>query len=571
MKIDRGEWGSFVVRSLAGIAVVSFVFAAVMGVLVTATWLQLKLNDPLANPAVNAIYERLRSEPEDENLKAEVRALDLLARRAYFTNRGQVMMGGILVLAGTAAGALALAARELVRKKLPASPKGRPVPEPEPTRLRARRAVVIGGAALLAGSLVIAFIVMPGEPGLGADRAAAGPEVSAPPVSADPALADAVAARSWPGFRGPSGRGVAGRGDWPTAWDGTSGVGIRWKKKLGLPGTNSPVVVGGTVFLTGANKSRGEVLGFSAADGAPLFTTRIDFGPATAKIKLDAQNVGYAAPTVAADQDRLVALFAGGDLVCLDHAGKILWKKNLGTPEMNYGFASSPLLSGGTLFIQYDHNGGARLIALDPTSGAVRWEKKRDVFSSWASPTTAVVKGRPAIVLLSNPFTAAYDAATGQELWSVELLTGEIGASPTFADGVVFAGNDPGILAALNADDGKELWEYADDLPNVSSPVVSQGLLFMASSAGVVTCLDAKTGALAWRQDFTDGFYASPVVAGNTVYLLDREGVTHLVAATRTYAHANANTLGEPADATPAFAEGRMYIRGKRNLYCIGK
>ncbi len=572
MKISRENWAIFIRRSLTGLAVTSLGFAALMGVLVVAAWLQLKLNDPLANPALTTLYGRLRNDPEDENLKEDIRALDLLARRAYFSNRGQITAGGLLILAGTASGTLALAAREILNKKLPASPRGRPTPRPQPGRLLARRIMFGTGGALLAGALVVAFVVLPLEAGWGP------PSADAPPV--DTAQTDAASAgvraeaneslSPWPGFRGPGGSAAAAAGDWPQAWDGKGGAGVLWKAPLPLRGSNSPVVAGGKVFLSGADRKGAEIRGYDAGDGRVLFTTAIAFGPAAAGLKLDEQNVGFAASTLAADGEHLVAVFATGEVVCLDHAGVVLWRQELGVPELNYGYSSSPLIRNGTLYIQFDHNKGARFIALDPASGELRWEKKRDVYSSWASPIAAVVRGRPALVLSSNPFTMAYDAESGEELWSVELLTGEIGASPAYAGGLVFVGNDPGLMAGLKADDGSTVWEYYDDLPSVASPVATAGLLIMSSSAGTITCLDAATGEMLWKHEFTDGFYASPVAAGGRVYLTDREGVTHIVRADRKYVHVGDASLGEPVDATPALADGLIYIRGREHLYCVG-
>jgi len=579
VKIGKHELRLSLTRSLFGIGVTALVFSALVGLLSVAAFFQLKLRDPLASPALVALYERLRENPEDRAIKDQIRDLDLLARRAYFASRDQVTSGGVLVFAGTAVFVLSFAAREALRRKLPASPRGKPQPALPAARLRARLLVAAGGIALLAGAFLLVFAVAPLMDSFrsvaAADAAvprepAAGvaPAESATLPSASPAAQDES---SWPNYRGPGGRLIAPPGDYPTAWDGKSGQGVLWKATPRLHGNNSPVVDGGRVFVSGANKTGAEIYGYDAAGGKLLFTAKVAFSSAGRKAKVDERNVGYAAPTLAADGRYVAGIFAGGDVVCLDHDGKILWQKNLGTPLLNYGYASSPIVWNGLLIVQLDWESSPRLLALDLASGEPRWETKQDVFSSWASPVVGESRGKPAVFVSTNPYVAAYDAATGAELWSADVMTGEIGSSPAFADGVVFAGNETAVLAAFKADDGKQLWEYYEDLPSVASPAVKDGLLFMASAAGAVTCVDAVTGKAAWREEFTDGFYSSPVIAGDKLYLTDREGVTHILGAARAFTRVAACALGEPVDATPAFADGRIYFRGKTNLYCIGK
>ncbi|MBN2354440.1 MAG: PQQ-binding-like beta-propeller repeat protein [Spirochaetales bacterium] len=575
MKIDKPELILSLTRSLFGIGVTAVIFSALVGLLSAAAFFQLKLRDPLASPALVVLYERLRENPEDRAIKDEIRDLDLLARRAYFASRGQVTSGGILVFAGTAVFVLSFAAREALRRKLPASPRGKPQPALPAVRLRARVLVAAGGIALLAGAFLLVFAVAPFMDSF--RMAAAVPEKpaanGAPPESASPASAAPAAPveAAWPNYRGPGGRLIAPPGEYPTAWNGATGEGIVWQAKPRLPGNNSPVVFGGRVFVSGADKTGAEIYGYDAAEGKLLFTARVAFSPAGRAAKVDEKYVGYAAPTLAADGRYVAGIFAGGDVVCLDHDGKILWQKNLGTPLLNYGYASSPIVWNGLLIVQLDWESSPRLLALDLASGEPRWETKQDVFSSWASPVVGESRGKPAVFVSTNPYVAAYDAATGAELWSADVMTGEIGSSPAFADGVVFAGNETAVLAAFTADDGKQLWEYYEDLPSVASPAVKDGLLFMASAAGAVTCVDAATGKAVWREEFTDGFYSSPVIAGDKLYLTDREGVTHILGAARAYAPVTACSLGEPVDATPAFADNRIYIRGKTNLYCVGK
>jgi outer membrane protein assembly factor BamB len=119
--------------------------------------------------------------------------------------------------------------------------------------------------------------------------------------------------------------------------------------------------------------------------------------------------------------------------------------------------------------------------------------------------------------------------------------------------------------------ENKKVWEYEDNKPDVSSPVATEKYVVMASSGGTVTCLAADSGKKLWEQEFDDGFYASPILVGDRVYLTDRKGITTVFKLGDQYEKLAQNPLGEKADCTPAFPEGRIYFRSEKNLYCVGK
>jgi hypothetical protein len=78
-------------------------------------------------------------------------------------------------------------------------------------------------------------------------------------------------------------------------------------------------------------------------------------------------------------------------------------------------------------------------------------------------------------------------------------------------------------------------------------------------------------GDTVWTHYFQDPFYASPIIADEMVYLLDRAGIMHIVKAEDKFTHIGDSPLGESADCSPAFSDKKIYIRGRKNLYCISK
>jgi outer membrane protein assembly factor BamB len=151
-------------------------------------------------------------------------------------------------------------------------------------------------------------------------------------------------------------------------------------------------------------------------------------------------------------------------------------------------------------------------------------------------------------------------------------MMGEVGPSPAYAGGTVYACNEYARLAAIELKANPEiLWTYDDDLSEVASPVANDKLVFMAASYGTLSCFDAATGERYWYHDFDDGFYSSPILVGDLVYVTDLSGVTYVVKAGPEFELVAQNELGEAVVTTPAFAHNRIYIRGETNLYCIGE
>jgi len=144
-----------------------------------------------------------------------------------------------------------------------------------------------------------------------------------------------------------------------------------------------------------------------------------------------------------------------------------------------------------------------------------------------------------------------------------------------FAGGMVLACNSGAALAAIRPGGSGDVttsrvaWKSTDGLPDIASPAANGDLIFMADSGGNVTCVDLKTGAKVWDHSFGTPFKASPTIVGGRVYLPDNDGVMHIIAAARTFEEEAQCALYEETGATPAFVNGRIYIRGAKHVYCV--
>jgi len=382
-------------------------------------------------------------------------------------------------------------------------------------------------------------------------------------------------------FRGPVG-GWTQAADFPVQWDAASGEGIAWQTDIPLPGHNSPIFSGGRIFLTGADETHREVYCVDATTGKLLwtqpFSTESGAGPTPPKVM---KETGYAAPTMATDGKRVFAIFANGDVGAWDLDGKPQWAKALGAPKNAYGYAASLALFADRLIIQFDQGSEASdnlsaLIALDAATGKQAWRTPRPVRNSWSSPIVVGTGHGAQVITAADPFVMAYDPKTGQELWRAEGLRGDGGPSPCYADGLVYACTDLAGLFAIRASDGnggkagEVVWSADEGLPDISSPVSNGELVFLAAGYGAVTCYDAKQGSKLWDQDFKTTFESSPVIAGKRVYVSDMDGVTRIFEAAREYKAVGQGRVGEAVTATPAFINGRVYLRGEKRLYCLG-
>ncbi len=173
--------------------------------------------------------------------------------------------------------------------------------------------------------------------------------------------------------------------------------------------------------------------------------------------------------------------------------------------------------------------------------------------------------------LTSDPIVAGYDVGTGEELWSVECMMGEVGPSVAFSDGIVVAANEYARMVAIDIRTGETLWEDDMYLPEASSPVAYNGLLFIATSYGVLVCYDLKTGEEYWEHDFGATIYSSPTIADGKLFLMDNDGTMRIYEVGKEMKLISENELGESSGPTPAFSDGRIYLRGENDLYCIGK
>lgn len=340
-----------------------------------------------------------------------------------------------------------------------------------------------------------------------------------------------------------------------------------------MHGYNSPVIWDNKIFITGANSEKREVYCIDRNTGKILWTYNVVNVPGSpAKSPKTTEDTGQAAPTVATDGRRVYAIFANSDIVALDMEGKLLWSRNLGPTGNHYGHSSSLMLYQKVLIVQYDVKKNPKIMGLSVSTGKTIWETPRKVKVSWASPVVVNTGNQTEVIVAADPIVASFNPLTGKENWKIDCIGGEVGPSVCYSDGIVFSVNDYSKLAAIKIGEKPEIiWENDELLSDVPSPVATKDLLFMPTSYGVVVCYDTKTGEKYWEQEFDNGFYSSPMLVEGKIYLMDMSGDMQIFSASKTFKLIATSSIGEKGMTTPAFTDGKIYIRGNKHLFCIGK
>lgn len=537
--------------------------------------------DPWKSPQLLKLKAQLRDAPNDEALKNEIRRLDLEFRERYVKRLSLNRTGGWLLVGGMVV--MLLAAQQVAKlQSRPWLPKLKPDAGNVARQLvSASRWSVTGiSIVVLAGLVTLAYTARSPLPksDAGLDKLLGrGPAVEG--VAGLVSLAELRA--NWPRFRGFDGGGVSFWTKVPLAWDGKSGAGIAWKSPVPAPGNNSPLVWSDRLFLSGGDATNREVFCFDTSDGKLLWRRAVENVPGSPVEQPDIpETTGFASPTMACDGRRVFVLFANGDLAALTTDGAPAWSRNIGVPKNFYGHAASLAIWPGRLIVQLDQDegapGGSKLLAFDCTTGRLLWERRKPTHGSWATPIIVKAAGKTQIITLAVPFVMSHSLADGNELWRAELMDGEITPSPIFADGLLIAVSPSVELLALKPDGAGDVtkthvaWRAGDNVPDVTSPVSNGDLVFTIASMGVLTCFDAKDGKKIWEHDLDMEVQSSPSIVGDRLFVLGSKGVAVVVEAGREFKEIARSELADHFLASPAFGDGRMFLRGATNLWCLG-
>jgi len=429
-------------------------------------------------------------------------------------------------------------------------------------------------------------------------------------------LAQDPSTANWPSFRGADASGVA-TATLPLTWNGDAAAGpaknIRWKTPIPGLSHSSPIVWGDRLFVATAvrvdggesplkvglygsgasadddTEQRWAVLALDRATGKILWEQTARRGTPRARRHPKAT---HANTTLATDGTRVIAFFGSEGLFAYDFQGALLWKREFGVldsgpqrTDLQWGHASSPVISGSTLLLQADQKKGSFLVALSIEDGKELWRVDRDGVSgqSWATPTAIKTGGRTQVVCNGFPFIASYDLSTGKELWRLK-SGGDIPVpAPVFARGLIFITNAHGGQAPLYAvrpDASGDItatagiaWSEPRNGAYMQTPLVVDDLLYSCSDGGVLKVYAATTGELKYAQRLGSGktgFTSSPVGVGGRIYLTSEEGEVLVIQAGPRFELLASNRMGELVLSSPAVASDTLFFRTRHHVVAVG-
>jgi outer membrane protein assembly factor BamB len=401
-------------------------------------------------------------------------------------------------------------------------------------------------------------------------------------------------ADNWPQWRGPTDDGICTETNLPTKWSATEN--IAWKLPLPGKGGSTPVVWRDRIFLTSAD-GQDIVLVCVSTSGKELWKRKLGSGDK----KYMGGEGNNASASACTDGKHVWAPAGTGDLACFDLDGKEVWRCDL---QERYGKISmfhggmhvSPLLDDGRLYLSLLHSNARWVIALDKATGSEAWkvERKTDARNeseqSYASPIMWR-KGKDAYLIIhGGDYTTAHRLNDGSEIWRVGDLnpktnyngfyrfvatpaaSSELIVIPTAKNGVV-VGLRPDAQGMVSKGSKYELWRRPNGTPDVPCPLIHGGLVYLCrEDKGSLVCLDAKTGEQLYAGSIHRHIYrASPVFADGKIYCAARDGTVTVVKAGPKFEVLAENKLPDEMSASPAIANGRIYLRGWDALYAIGK
>ncbi len=422
---------------------------------------------------------------------------------------------------------------------------------------------------------------------------------------------------NWAQFRGPQAGGVAEGFATPSAWNIATGENIRWQTLIPGLAHSSPIIWSNRVFVTTAvqpgkadlkvglygdiapveekGPQQWRLLALDKMTGQVLWNTLAL--EAVPRVKRHPKST-HCSSTPATDGQHLVAILGSEGLFCFNLDGKLLWKKDLGPmqsafyvmPSAQWGFASSPVIHEGKVFVQCDVITNSFLAAFALADGRELWRTPRRDVPTWGSPTIAITTVRQQVLVNGWHHIGGYDLATGRELWKLD-GGGDIPVpTPVIADGLAYFTSAHGryrpmrairldasgdiTLPDISATNAAIAWVHPRQGNYMQTPIVVSNRLYACVDSGILTCFDARTGKIHYSERLgtgNQGFTASPVAADGKLYFASELGQVFVVPAAPTFSVQATNELGETCMATPAISAGTLFFRTREKLVAIGK
>jgi outer membrane protein assembly factor BamB len=423
-----------------------------------------------------------------------------------------------------------------------------------------------------------------------------------------------ASAQNWPGWRG-DGRGISTETNLPLKW--TEQENVKWKKPIPGAGHSSPIVWGKRVFITtaiagdpnvesfrggvymGGNRAEPDKSGYTYrlicldTDQGNILWSKVIMQQEP-RSRRHTKNT-YASETPVTDGKHVFVSFGSAGLYCVDFEGNMIWQRDIGLLRVRpgWGTGSSPILFQNTVIVNCDSDDDSYIAAFEKTTGETVWRTERDEGASWGTPFLFEVGENTMVVTNATKRLRGYEAATGKLLW--ECAGGSMISvpSPVSTQGLVFLSSGHSMpfsrqpiiavrskaLGDITPTRGKSqsqgvAWSHSKGGPYVTSPIAVGDYLYVPLDRGFLTCYEARTGNVVYEKQklgMRNTITASPIAGDGKIYIQTEDGECYLVKQGPEFEILAVNKLDEVFCASPAVSGGNLFLRGLKNLYCVGK
>jgi outer membrane protein assembly factor BamB len=394
---------------------------------------------------------------------------------------------------------------------------------------------------------------------------------------------------AWPTFRGPARSAVAPDSGLLTAWP-EEGPPLVWHAKGAGRGYASLAIAEGRIYTIGDAPSTAEdedeyLVCFDQSTGEQLWKAKT--GPAWSEGQPDWQG-SRGTPTV--DAGRVYVLTAHGKLICFDHQGEEIWRRDLkedfqGEKGDGWGYSESVLIDGDRL-VCIPGGEETTMLALNKLTGDKVWSasRKGDAGAGHSSIVISNVGGTKIYVATTNNGAMGVRADDGKLLWSydAEDNTATI-PTPIVRDDLVFftAGYKWGgtLLRQVPGTDGdisvEEIYAGQIKLRNKHGGIVLVGDYLYGDSDDKATpfCAELMTGELKWQERTDRRPSASMVAADGHLYVRFGNGTMALVKASpEAFDEVGSFEIPDSGDrpswSHPVLVDGKLYLREGDSVLC---
>ena len=349
----------------------------------------------------------------------------------------------------------------------------------------------------------------------------------------------------------------------PTEWSTTKNV--VWKTPLPDWSNASPIIVGKRIFIC---SEPNELLCLSSKDGRILWRKKNSYekilpSESTRSLPRTHKVDGYTSPTPVSDGKYVCAIFGMGTLVCYDMKGKLQWTKQMPTPNRrNWGYCTTPLLVDGRLILHMKD-----IIALDVKTGKKLWATPATSLK-WGSPVLMAIGDVKAVVTASGDIL---DVSSGKRLHKI--YSGLTYNAPIVEGNKIYMIQNGGKAFEISGGTAKKLWTTRPKKDRYyASPLFHDGIIYAVTQKGNFSAIDAKLGELIYSKKLNIGrtVYPSIALAGGLLFVSSDNGKTAVVKPGPLFKKISLNKL-EKFRCSPWFQGDKIYIRGMKHMYCIGK